>query len=59
VSPHRSARRAAFEQSAGVVRAHAEAAVIGRYGTNVTDHVAMGGSNAIAVTADIHDVAGA
>jgi hypothetical protein len=35
------------------------AAVIGRYGTNVTDHVAMDGSNTIAVTADIHDVAGA
>ena len=35
------------------------AAVIGRYGTNVTDHVAMDGSNNIAVTADIHDMAGA
>jgi hypothetical protein len=35
------------------------AAVIGKYGTNVTDHVAMDGSNTIAVTADIHDVAGA
>jgi len=35
------------------------AAVIGRYGTNVTDHVAMDGSNTIAVTADIHDMAGA
>jgi hypothetical protein len=35
------------------------AAVIGRYGTNVTDHVAMDGSNTIAVTADIHDLAGA
>ena len=34
------------------------AAVIGRYGTNVTDHVAMDGSNNIAVTADIHDLAG-
>jgi hypothetical protein len=59
VSPQRSACRAAFEQSAGVVRAHAEAAVIGRYGMTVTDHVAMDGSNTIAVTADIHDVAGA
>jgi hypothetical protein len=35
------------------------AAVIGRYGTNVTDHVAMDGSNNVAVTADLHDVAGA
>ena len=35
------------------------AAVIGAYGTNVTDHVAMDGSNTIAVTADIHDMAGA
>ena len=35
------------------------AAVIGAYGTNVTDHVAMDGSNTIAVTADVHDMAGA
>ena len=35
------------------------AAVISRYGTNVTDHVAMDGSNNIAVTADVHDLAGA
>ncbi len=35
------------------------AAVIGAYATNVTDHVAMDGSNTIAVTADIHDMAGA
>ena len=35
------------------------AAVIGRYGTNVTDHVAMDGSNNVAITADIHDMAGA
>ena len=34
------------------------AAVIGTYATNVTDHVAMDGSNNIAVTADIHDLAG-
>jgi len=35
------------------------AAVIGAYGANVTDHVAMDGSNTIAVTADVHDMAGA
>jgi hypothetical protein len=35
------------------------AAVIGPYATNVTDHVAMDGSNNIAVTADVHDMAGA
>ena len=35
------------------------AAVIGAYGTHVTDHVAMDGSNTIAVTADVHDMAGA
>ena len=34
------------------------AAVIGHVATNVTDHVAMDGSNNIAVTADIHDMAG-
>jgi hypothetical protein len=32
---------------------------IGPYATNITDYVAMDGSNNIAVTADIHDVAGA
>jgi hypothetical protein len=35
------------------------AADIGPYATNVTDYVAMDGSNNIAVTADIHDMAGA
>jgi len=34
------------------------AAVIGPYATNVTDHVAVDGSNNIAVTADIHDMEG-
>lgn len=35
------------------------AAVISAYATNVTDYVAMDGSNNIAVTADVHDMAGA
>jgi hypothetical protein len=35
------------------------AAVVGAYATNVTDHVAADGSNNIAVTADVHDLAGA
>jgi hypothetical protein len=35
------------------------AAVISNYATNVTDHVAMDGSKNIAVTADVHDLAGA
>jgi hypothetical protein len=35
------------------------AAVISAYASNVTDHVAMDGSNNIAVTADVHDMAGA
>lgn len=35
------------------------AAVISAFATNVTDHVAMDGSNNIAVTADVHDMAGA
>jgi hypothetical protein len=30
-------------------------AVIGPYATAVTDHVAMDGSNNVAITADIHD----
>jgi hypothetical protein len=34
------------------------AALIGPYATNVTDHVAADGSNNIAITADIHDMAG-
>jgi hypothetical protein len=35
------------------------AAAIGQIGTNVTDYVAQDGSNRIAVTADVHDMAGA
>jgi hypothetical protein len=35
------------------------AATIGAFATNVTDYVAADGSNNIAVTADVHDVAGA
>jgi hypothetical protein len=35
------------------------AASIGSYATNVTDHVAADGSNNVAITADIHDMAGA
>jgi hypothetical protein len=34
-------------------------ATIGAFATNVTDYVAADGSNNIAVTADVHDVAGA
>lgn len=34
------------------------AEVIGRYATNVTDYVAADGSNNVAITADIHDMAG-
>jgi hypothetical protein len=34
------------------------AAIIGPYATNVTDHVAADGSNNVALTADIHDMAG-
>jgi hypothetical protein len=33
-------------------------AIIGPYATDVTDHVAADGSNNIAITADIHDMAG-
>lgn len=32
------------------------AAALGSVGSNVTDHVALDGSNRIAVTADIHDL---
>jgi hypothetical protein len=32
------------------------AAAIGAVGTNVTDYVALDGSNKIAVTADVHDM---
>jgi hypothetical protein len=32
------------------------AAAIGAVGTNVTDYVALDGSNKIAITADIHDL---
>jgi hypothetical protein len=35
------------------------AAAIGAFATNVTDYVAADGSNNIAITADVHDVAGA
>jgi hypothetical protein len=35
------------------------AAAIGSFGTNVTDYVAADGSNNIAVTADVQDMAGA
>jgi hypothetical protein len=35
------------------------AAVISADGTQVTDYVAMDGSNNIAVSADVHDMAGA
>ena len=34
------------------------AAIIGAYATNVTDHVAADGSTNVAITADIHDMAG-
>ena len=34
------------------------AASISRYATGVTDHVATDGSNNIAVSADVHDMAG-
>jgi hypothetical protein len=34
------------------------AALIGPFATDVTDHVAADGSNNIAITADIHDMAG-
>jgi hypothetical protein len=35
------------------------AGVVGEFATNVTDHVAADGSNNIAITADVHDLAGA
>jgi hypothetical protein len=35
------------------------ATLFGLFATNVTDHVAMDGSNNVAITADIHDLAGA
>jgi hypothetical protein len=35
------------------------AAVVGAYATHVTDYGAMDGSNNIAVTADVHNLAGA
>ena len=34
------------------------AAAISQYATDVTDHVAADGSNNIAVSADVHDMAG-
>ena len=33
-------------------------ASIGKYATDVTDYVAVDGSNNVAITADIHDMAG-
>ncbi|HEV2006957.1 MAG TPA: hypothetical protein VGQ85_10115 [Candidatus Limnocylindrales bacterium] len=35
------------------------AAAFSPFATNVTDHVALDGSNVIAITADVHDLAGA
>jgi hypothetical protein len=35
------------------------ATLFGLFATNVTDHIAMDGSNSVAITADIHDLAGA
>ena len=35
------------------------AAVIGAFGTGVTDHVALDGSNSVAITADLDDLDGA
>ena len=32
--------------------------IISKYATNVTDHVAVDGSNNVAITADIHDMEG-
>jgi hypothetical protein len=34
------------------------AELIGKWATNVTDYVAADGSNNVAITADIHDMAG-
>jgi hypothetical protein len=34
------------------------AEVIGRYATDVTDYVAADGSSNVAITADVHDMAG-
>jgi hypothetical protein len=33
------------------------AASIGKYATDVTDYVAVDGSNSVAITADVHDLA--
>jgi hypothetical protein len=35
------------------------ASAFGQFATNVTDHVSMDGSNNVAITADIDDLAGA
>ncbi len=35
------------------------AGVISAFATNVQDYVAMDGSNRVAITADVHDIAGA
>ena len=34
------------------------AEIIGKYATNVTDYVAADGSSNVAITADVHDMAG-
>ena len=34
------------------------AATVNPFGTDVTDHVAADGSNQVAITADVHDMAG-
>jgi hypothetical protein len=38
---------------------HERVAAMAAYASDVTDHVAMDGSNQVAITADIHDLAGA
>ena len=35
------------------------ATLFGQFATNITDHVALDGSTNVAITADIHDMAGA
>ncbi|HEY5148076.1 MAG TPA: hypothetical protein VII82_14980 [Polyangiaceae bacterium] len=34
------------------------AALVGKYATNVQDHVAADGSKMVSITADVHDMAG-
>jgi len=38
---------------------HERAALLGTVATNVTDHVAVDGSNNVAITMDVHDAEGA